>query len=67
MTTPLELEEIHSGQPDSADSGRRPPWLLRHRWGDAAERAGLRWAALTWIVVLAVLLVQDPGRMKFDT
>ncbi len=67
MTTPpLELEESLTGQPDSADGGRRPPWLPRHRWGDAAERAGLRWAALTWIVVLAVLLVQDPGRMTFD-
>ena len=67
MTTPLELEETHTGQPDSADSGRRPPWRLRHRGGDAAERAGLRWAALTWVVVLAVLLVQHPGRMTFDT
>ncbi len=67
MTTPLELEETLTAQPDSADSGRRPPWLLRHRWGDAAERAGLRWAALAWVVVLAVLLVQDPGRMTFDT
>ena len=67
MTTPLELEKTHTGQPDSADSGRRPPWRLRHCWGDAAERAGLRWAALTWVVVLAVLLVQHPGRMTFDT
>ncbi|HYX59542.1 MAG TPA: alpha-(1-_3)-arabinofuranosyltransferase family protein, partial [Streptosporangiaceae bacterium] len=67
MTTPLELSETRTGQPDSADSGRRPPRLLRHRWGDAAERAGLRWAALTWVVVLAVLLVQDTGRMTFDT
>jgi arabinofuranan 3-O-arabinosyltransferase len=67
VTTPLELEETRSGQPDAADSGRWPRWLPRLRWGDAAERAGLRWAALTWIVVLAVLLVQDPGRMTFDT
>ena len=57
MTIPLELEETHAGQPDSADGGRWPPWLPRHRWGDAAERAGLRWAALAWVVVLAVLLV----------
>ena len=68
MTTPpQELEEIVTGQPDSDDGGRRTPWLPQHRWGDAAERAGLRWAALAWVVVLVLLLVQDPGRMTFDT
>jgi len=45
-TPPLELEEILTGQPGPADGGRRPPWLPRRRWGDAAERAGLRW--LRW-------------------
>jgi arabinofuranan 3-O-arabinosyltransferase len=64
---PLELEEIATGQPDPDDGGRRARWLPRHRWGDAAERAGLRWAVLAWVVVLALLLAQDPGRMTFDT
>jgi arabinofuranan 3-O-arabinosyltransferase len=64
---PIELDEILTGEPGPDGGGRRPPWLLRRRRGDAAERAGLRWAALTWVVVLAVLLVQDPGRMTFDT
>ena len=63
---PIELDEILTGEPGPDGGGRRPPWLLRRRRGDAAERAGLRWAALTWVVVLAVLLVQDPGRMTFD-
>ena len=35
--------------------------------GDAAERAGLRWALLVWVIVGVLLLVQDPGRMTFDT
>jgi arabinofuranan 3-O-arabinosyltransferase len=63
----LPLEELLAGRPSSADGGTRPPRRARHRWGDAAERAGLRWAALAWVVVLALLLVQDPGRMTFDT
>jgi arabinofuranan 3-O-arabinosyltransferase len=64
---PLTRDEIPSGRPGPADGGKRPSWRLRRRWGDAAERAGLRWAALAWFVVLAALLVQDPGRMTFDT
>ncbi len=67
MTT-LRLEEILRDQPGPADGGgARPPWRPRRRWGDAAERAGLRWAALVWVIVLVALLVQDPGRMTFDT
>ena len=65
MTT-LPLEVVPD-QPDSASGGKRPPWRPWHRWGDAAERAGLRWAVLVWVVVLVLLLVQDPGRMTFDT
>jgi arabinofuranan 3-O-arabinosyltransferase len=61
------LEELRPGRPSSADGGTRPPRRRRRRWGDAAERAGLRWAALAWVIVLALLLVQDPGRMTFDT
>ncbi len=64
---PIELDEVLTGEPGPDDGGRRPSWLPRRRRGDAAERTGLRWAALTWVVVLAVLLVQDPGRMTFDT
>jgi arabinofuranan 3-O-arabinosyltransferase len=63
----LRLEELLPDQPGSADDGRHPPRRLRDRWGDEAERAGLRWAALVWVVVLVALLVQDPGRMTFDT
>ena len=64
-TVPLEV--ILADQPGSASGGSRPPRRPRRRWGDAAERAGLRWAALVWVLVLAALLVQDPGRMTFDT
>jgi arabinofuranan 3-O-arabinosyltransferase len=67
----LPLKEIYTERPggwtDPADGGRRPPWRLRRGRGDAAERAGLRWALLAWVVVLAALLVQDPERMTFDT
>jgi hypothetical protein len=67
----LPLEEIFTQRPgerpDPADGGRRPPWRLRRGRGDAAERAGLRWALLAWALVLATLLVQDPERMTFDT
>jgi arabinofuranan 3-O-arabinosyltransferase len=66
-TLRLTRDDTRPGQPEPAGGGTRPPWRLRHRWGDAAERAGLRWAALAWVVVLAALLVQDPGRMTFDT
>ena len=64
------LEALLRDRPSSADGGTRPPRRLprlRPGWGDAAERAGLRWAALVWVVVLVALLVQDPGRMTFDT
>ena len=67
ITLRLARDEILPGQPGRADGGIRPPGRLRRRWGDAAERAGLRWAALAWAAVLAALLVQDPGRMIFDT
>ena len=68
MTTlRLARDEVLSGQPGAADGGTRLPWRLRRRWGDAAERAGLRWAALVWVIVLLALLIQDPGRMTFDT
>ena len=63
----LARDETLPGAPGPADGGLRPPGRLRRRWGDAAERAGLRWAALAWVVVLAALLIQDPGRMTFDT
>jgi arabinofuranan 3-O-arabinosyltransferase len=64
------LQELLRGRPGPADGGTRPPRRLRRLrpgWGDAAERAGLRWAVLVWVVVLVALLVQDPGRMTFDT
>jgi arabinofuranan 3-O-arabinosyltransferase len=65
------LEEVFTQRPgerhDPADGGRRPPWRLRRGRGDAAERAGLRWALLAWVLVLTTLLVQDPERMTFDT
>jgi arabinofuranan 3-O-arabinosyltransferase len=60
-------DEVLAGEPGPGAGGTRTPWRLRRRWGDAAERAGLRWAALAWVVVLVALLVQDPGRMTFDT
>jgi arabinofuranan 3-O-arabinosyltransferase len=66
-TLRLPLEEMFAGRPDSSDGGSRPPRRLRGGWGDAAERAGRRWAVLAWVLVLAALLVQDPGRMTFDT
>jgi len=66
-TLRLTRDDTRPGQPEPAGGGTRPPWRLRHHWGDAAERAGLRWAALAWVVVLAALLVQNPGRMTFDT
>jgi arabinofuranan 3-O-arabinosyltransferase len=65
--TAVGLEELLADQPGSANGGARPPRWLRRRRGDAAERAGLRWAALAGVIVLALLLVQDPGRMTFDT
>ena len=68
MTTRrLTLEEIFSDQPDSSDGGSRPPRRRRRGWGEAAERAGLRWTVLLWVIVLAALILQDPGRMTFDT
>jgi hypothetical protein len=65
--TTVPLEVILADQPGSAGGGSRPPRRRWRRWDDAAERAGLRWAALVWVLVLAALLVQDPGRMTFDT
>lgn len=68
MTTlRVPLEEIFKDRPGSADGGRRPPQRLRRGWGDAAERAGRRWAVLVWVLALAALIVADPGRMTFDT
>jgi arabinofuranan 3-O-arabinosyltransferase len=66
-TQRLPLEEIFSDQPDSSDGGGRPPRRLRRGWGEAAERAGLRWTVLGWVLVLVVLIAADPGRMTFDT
>jgi arabinofuranan 3-O-arabinosyltransferase len=66
-TIPAALEDLLADRPGSAGGGGRRPRWPRRRWGDAAERAGLRWAALVLVVVLAMLLVQDPGRMTFDT
>jgi len=63
----LPLKEAPTERPDQADGGRRPPWRLQRGRGDAAERAGLRWALLAWVLLLATLLVQDPERMTFDT
>ncbi len=68
MTTQrLTLEEIFSDQPGSSDGGSRPPRRWRRGWAEAAERAGLRWTVLLWVIVLAALILQDPGRMTFDT
>ena len=68
MTTQrLSLEEIFSDQPGSSDGGSRPPRRWRRGWAEAAERAGLRWTVLLWVLVLAALILQDPGRMTFDT
>ncbi len=63
----LPLEETSARRPDEAGGGGRRPWRPRRGRGDAAERAGLRWALVAWVLVLATLLVQDPGRMTFDT
>jgi arabinofuranan 3-O-arabinosyltransferase len=63
----VSLQELFTVRAAPSDGGTRPPWRPRHRWGDAAERAGLRWAVLAWAIVLVLLLVQDPGRMTFDT
>ncbi len=69
MTTErLVLEETYWDQPGSSDDGgSRPPGRLRRGWAGSSERAGWRWAALIWVVVLAALILQDPGRMTFDT
>ena len=57
MTTRrLTLEEIFSDQPDSSDGGSRPPRRRRRGWGEAAERADLRWTVLLWVIVLAALI-----------
>jgi arabinofuranan 3-O-arabinosyltransferase len=66
-TVRVPLDEIFADRPESADGGSTPPRRLRRGWGDAAERAGRRWAALVWVLVLAALVVQHPGRMTFDT
>jgi len=66
-TQRLSLEEILRHQPGSSDGGSPPPRRPRRRWGEAAERAGLRWTVVAWVVVLAALIVADPGRMTFDT
>lgn len=68
MTTQrITLEEIFSDQPGSSDGGSRPPRRWRRGWSEAAERAGLHWTVLLWALVLAALILQDPGRMTFDT
>ena len=67
MSTVSLQELLTVVRPGPSDGGTRPPWRQRHRWGDAAERAGLRWALLVWVIVGVLLLVQDPGRMTFDT
>jgi arabinofuranan 3-O-arabinosyltransferase len=66
-TQRLSLEEIFSDQPGSTSGGSRPPRRRRRRWGEAAERAGLRWAVVVWVLVLAALIAAGPGRMTFDT
>jgi arabinofuranan 3-O-arabinosyltransferase len=66
-TLRVPLEEILRKRPGAADGGSRPPRRLRRAGGDAAERAGRRWAVLVWVLVLAALIVADPGRMTFDT
>ena len=43
-----------AGEPDA----KARPW---------ARRPVLRWSALVWLGAFAVLLVNDPGRMVFDT
>ena len=68
MTTQrLSLEEIFSHQTGSSDDGSPPPRRRRRGWGEAAERAGLRWTVVVWVLVLAALIAADPGRMTFDT
>jgi arabinofuranan 3-O-arabinosyltransferase len=68
MTTlPLAPERATPGRPGSSGGGARRRWPSRGDWGDAAERAGLRWAVLAFAVVLVALLLQDPGQMTFDT
>jgi arabinofuranan 3-O-arabinosyltransferase len=66
-TLRVPLAEIFGADPGAGDGGRRPRWRLRRGWGDAGERAGRRWAALAWALVLIALLLTDPGRMTFDT
>ena len=36
----VSLQELFAVGPAPSDGGTRPPWRLRHRWGDSAERAG---------------------------
>jgi arabinofuranan 3-O-arabinosyltransferase len=66
-TLQLPEEEVTRHEPGSAGGGRRRLRWLRDGWSDATDRAGRRWAALVWGLTLLALLVQDPGRMTFDT
>src|SRR6266699_2769814 len=66
-TQRLSLEEIFSHQTGSSDDGSPPPRRRLRGWGEAAERAGLRWTVVVWVLVLAALIAADPGRMTFDT
>ncbi|MBO0836846.1 MAG: DUF3367 domain-containing protein, partial [Actinobacteria bacterium] len=63
----VPLSDFFGDREEAGHGGTRPPWRPLRGWGDSAERAGLRWAAALWLIVLVVLLVQDPGRMTFDT
>ena len=68
MTTlQLPEEEVTRPAPGSEGGGQRRLQWLRDGWADSAERAGRQWAALLWGLTLTALLVQDPGRMTFDT
>ena len=66
-TLRLSLDELFPERAELADGGKRPPRRLQRRGGDPAERAGVRWAALVWLLVFAALLAEHPERMTFDT
>jgi arabinofuranan 3-O-arabinosyltransferase len=68
MTTlRLPLDELFPRPGEPARGEGLPPRRLRRRGGDAAERAGLRWPALVWLLMFAALLAEHPERMTFDT
>ena len=65
MTTPIELDDSLTGEPEPGDGGRRAARRPRRRRGErpGGPAGGLRWPGSC----VALLLLHDPGRMTFDT